>query len=176
MGVGDLFQKFLDNLKACWPIRVVEANQQGVLFRRGHAAKLLGPGVHKFIPGLSRIHVHDVAYQAVDCGVQSMVTKDNIAVSFSMNVGYTISDAARMEMAFYNFDTTLRNMARGLMATAVLESTYFDLQTRLPEIVKGVRRELRRAVARSCRIKSVSLDEFVPSKQFRLLGAMQIGG
>jgi len=176
VGVGDLFQKLLDNLKACWPIRVIESNQGGVKRSRGKKPKYLGPGVRWFIPGLESIEVVEIAYQEIDCGIQSMVSKDNVPVSFSTNVGYTISDASQMSESFYNFDTTLRNMVRGQMADAVMNNTYAELQANLPVVLKGVRRALRRSFARSVRIKTVRLDEFVPSKQFRLLGAMQIGG
>jgi regulator of protease activity HflC (stomatin/prohibitin superfamily) len=170
--MGELLQKIIDNLHALWPVRIVDADEQGVLRDRGKYLKLRQPGIHLFIPGLQKIDVFNVRHQEVDCGVQSMETKDGQAVSFSINVGYRITDAARMVLEFQYFDSTLRNLARGLMATAIQERTYADLQGKLPDLAKEVRRSLRRVVARGgIRVRTVRLDEFVQAPQLRLLGS-----
>lgn len=168
---GSFLQLILDNLYRIWPIRVVDVDEQGVRYDRGRAAKLLLPGPHLFFPGLQRIEKYNVRYQEKDCGMQSMETKDGQAVVFSVNIGYTISDAALMATSFYDFDTTLKNIARGRMAQIVHETHFDDLQRLLSEIVLDMRRELRRLVGRKgVRIKRVQLDEFVRSRQYRVLG------
>lgn len=169
---GSFLQLILDNLYRLWPIRVVDVDEQGVRHDRGREARLLLPGTHFFLPGLQRIEKYNVKYQENDCGLQSMETKDGQAVVFSLNIGYTISDAALMATSFYAFDSTLKNLARGRMAHIVHETAFADLQQLLPDIMLSLRRDLRRIVGRKgVRVKRVQLDEFVRSRQYRVLSA-----
>lgn len=169
--MGQLLQILLDNLHKIWPIRVIDANQQGVRFDRGKNVTLLRPGVHWFIPGLQRIDKGHTIYQQLDCGLQSMQTKDDVSVTFSINVGYTVLDAAQVVTRFYNFDHTLQCIARGRLGEIVNATLYADLQQRLPEIARSMRLALRKEVRESgVRIKDVRLDEFAKTRQYRLLG------
>jgi hypothetical protein len=48
--VGQLFQLVLDNLYKLWPVRIVDADEQGLRFKYGKHTSLLQPGVHWFVP------------------------------------------------------------------------------------------------------------------------------
>ncbi len=170
--MGQFLQLILDNLFKLWPVRIVDADQQGVRFSRGKYVKLLKPGIHLFFPGLQRLDIWETAYQEKDCGVQSLETLDGESVSFSINIGYSITDASLVATKFFEFDSTIRSIARGRLAMHVLTHTFDQLHKELPTTLREMRRFLRNETKRrggGVSIKSVTLDEFVRAPQLRIL-------
>jgi len=170
--MGAFLQKILDNLYKLWPFRIVDADEQGLRFNPRGTITLLLPGFHWHCPGLQRIETMNVVYQQLDCGVQNMETKDGIGVSISFNVGYTVKDAARQVIQYYQFDHTLRLAARGYVGMLIHRYTYAELQQKLPDISRELLEELRKETARSgVLIKDVRPDEFGKSKIYRFIGS-----
>jgi erythrocyte band 7 integral membrane protein len=171
--MGQFLQLILDNLFKLWPVRIIDPNQQGVLFDRGRDVKLLKPGVHWFFPGVQHIEVFMVAYQGIDLGQQTIETRDGISVTFSANVSYTITDASKVAVEIYNFDSTLRNVARGLLAKLMNAHPHEEIHAKLPHIQRVMRRVLRKQFRNmGVRIEEVLLDEFVRARAIRHLGGL----
>lgn len=164
-------QLILDKLHFLWPVRIIAIDQQGVRRKRGEVADLLLPGVHWHIPGLHTVDKIQVAHQDRDCGTQSVDTLDGVARTLSANVGYVIKDAAKMSTAYYDFDTTLRNLVRGMVAEIILNTSDTQLTASLPGIVRHIRRALRKEFGpNGVFIRYVKLDEFTKTRQYRLFG------
>jgi regulator of protease activity HflC (stomatin/prohibitin superfamily) len=169
--MGQLFQLILDNLYKLWPYRIVDADCQGLRLYRG-GMKLLLPGGHWFWPGLQEIETYNVVYQNVDCGEQSLTTKDRKRVTLSCNLGYRTHDLMKMRMSYWHFDKTLVNDARGIVYEVVTTHTLDELLADPEVIQKVLLAELRKEFAGSgVRIQSAKLDQLVEVKPYKVFGA-----
>jgi Membrane protease subunits, stomatin/prohibitin homologs len=169
--MGQLFQLILDNLHKLWPYRVVDADCQGIRLYRG-GMTLLQPGGHWFCPGLQKVEEWTVVYQNIDCGDQRLTTKDNTKVTLSCNLGYRVADLVKMRMQFQHFDTSLRNVARGIVYEVVTTHTYAELVADPAMIqkalVKGCRKELE---GTGVRVLDAKLDQFVETRMYSIFNA-----
>jgi regulator of protease activity HflC (stomatin/prohibitin superfamily) len=168
--VGQLVQLILDNLYKLWPYRIIDADCQGVrLFRGG--MKLLAPGGHWFFPGLQQIEEFVVTYQNLDCGEQTVTTKDGRKVTLSCNLAYRIADLMKMRSQFQHFDTTVRNDARGIVFEVVTVMDYASIVAEPLAIQRELRRQLRwRFKGSGVRIVSAKLDQFVETRPYVVFG------
>lgn len=169
--MGQLVQIILDNLYAIWPIRIVDADEQAVRFSFGKHVKLCQPGTHFFCPGLQKVEKYNVVYQSLDCGLQALETRDGIAISISINLDYTITDAARLRLAYQNVDFTLINIARGIVGEFVLAHSYDELKAESDSMTGLIRSRLRNTFSGSgLKIKEVRRDVFTRARPYNLLG------
>jgi regulator of protease activity HflC (stomatin/prohibitin superfamily) len=153
-----------------WPVRIIDAGNQGVLYKQDGSALTLKPGLHWFWPRLWRIVEAECQYQNIDCGLQSLTTKDGKEVTISLNVGYEITDLATLFVSFQHFDATLVNLARGHAKQALIEAEWSELQAD-PEVVEqDILRDLRKEL-RACGVKihGVTMDQLSRVKTLRLL-------
>lgn len=169
--MGSFVQLILDNLYKLWPYRIIDADCQGLRLYRG-GMKLLLPKGHWFIPGLHQIEEYNVVYQNVDCGEQSLTTRDRKNVTLSCNIGYRTIDLVKMRMGFQHFDGTLRNDARGIVYEVVTMHTYDELLADPEVIQKAILSRLRKELAGSgVRIDNAKLDQFVEARQYHVFGS-----
>lgn len=169
--MGQLFSLILEHLYALWPVRIIDADCQGVRFTFGKRVALLQPGLHYFCPGLQEIEKWVVVYQSLDCGLQALETKDGTAISLSINVDYEIRDAVLMRTKFQNFDATLKNIARGIIGEWIIGATYDDLKNRVDDLMTNLKTELARKVYGSgVKIKEVRRDVFTRARPYNLMG------
>jgi regulator of protease activity HflC (stomatin/prohibitin superfamily) len=168
--VGEALRLILEKIKDWWPVRIIDAGCQGIWWRANGTAETLKPGWHFFIPQAQRIQEVNVQYQNVDCGLQSLTTKDGQEVALSLNVGYRISDSALLFTTFQHFDTTLINLARGHAAEIVAETTKAEIQEDPVsfgnEIVEALQEDLE---ACGVEIEDVTADQFSRARTLRLL-------
>lgn len=172
--MGEFFQRLLDKLHDFWPIRIIDAGCQGVLWRHNGTVKRLAPGWHWFWPKLWNIDQVNVQYQNIDCGVQHLTTKDGKQISISLNVAYSIVDAALLRSTFYHFDTTIVNDARGHAAEIVV-------QTEWKEILSdplGVQQEIEEAMQEDVgegvvNIEKVTLDQLAAPKPISIISTVK---
>lgn len=107
----------------------------------------------------------------MDCGTQPLETRDGIAISLSINVDYVIRDAVLMRTRFYNFDQTLRNIARGIIGEWVLQHTYADLKDRTDSMMAELTDRLKKEVYGSgVKIEGCRRDVFTRAKALNLMG------
>jgi regulator of protease activity HflC (stomatin/prohibitin superfamily) len=168
--MGGLLEWIWQFLLEFWPVRIIDAGAQGVLYKHDGSAYTLQPGLHFFWPRLWRIAEADCQYQNQDCGMQSLTTKDGKEVTISLNVGYEIVDLATLFVSFQHFDTTLVNLARGHAAQVLAETEWQELledtEAVQQEILQDLRKELR---ACGVKIHDVTMDQLSRVKTLRLL-------
>lgn len=169
--MGQLLQLILDNLYKLWPVRIIRAHEQGVKLGRKGDAKLLPPGWHWFCPGLHKMEKMVVAYQMVDCDLQSCTTKDGREVTVSLNLGYEIKDLALMWVNHQHFDSTLVNKARGHALEVIMATDYATLTAEPAKIARAILAAAREDVrGTGVKLVDAQLDQFVKAKQYRFLG------
>lgn len=172
--MGEFFQRLLDKLHDFWPIRIVDAGCQGVLWKHNGTVKQLEPGWHWFWPKLWIVEQVNVQYQNIDCGVQHLTTKDGKQVSISLNVAYHIIDAALLRSTYQHFDTTIVNDARGHAAEIVTAATWPELledpQAVQTEIEEALQEDVGEGVVG---IDKVTLDQLAAPKPISLISTVK---
>jgi regulator of protease activity HflC (stomatin/prohibitin superfamily) len=169
--MANFLQAILDHLKALWPVRIIDADCQGVRFTIGKHVSLLQPGLHFFCPGLQEIEEVAVAYQEIDCSLQSMQTSDDLSVTFSANVGYEIKDAVKWRIKVHHFDGSIERAARGYLGDLINQTDYETIRSHTGEFGDQVRVMLqKKAKLWGVKIVSVHLADFVKARQYRFLG------
>ncbi len=169
--MGDFFQLLLDNLRDFWPIRIINAGHQGVLWKHDGTATLVEPGWKWVWPKIWTVDEVAAQYQNIDCGVQNLTTKDGVQISISLNVAYSIVDAAALYTGYQHFDTTVVNDARGHAAEIIVQSTWDEL---LDDPI-GVQHEIEQALQEDVGegvvdIQKVTLDQLARPTPISLIG------
>lgn len=90
--MGDILQVILDNLAILAPWFLITAPDTGVIFRFGKVRKTVGPGFHWRIPFVDHLKDQSSVIQFLLLPVQTVETKDNQAICFSLRIGYIIED------------------------------------------------------------------------------------
>lgn len=169
--IVNILQWLLERIHALWPIRIVDADEQGVKFSGGKTVILLVPGLHVFIPFYEKIEKVNVKYQEIDCQVQSLETIDGVSVTLSVNAGYTITDAVKWRTEVQHFDSTAERRIRGLIAPVVLGSPWLELRD--VETITQLRRRVYRDLKKfgslcGVRFHSVAITDLTRAKPIRL--------
>lgn len=167
----NVFQWLLERLHDCWPIRIVDADEQGVLFSGGRNLRLLEPGLHFFLPKFQRIEKVNVKYQEIDCPTQALDTSDGHSVLISINIGYEIKDAVLWRTEVQSFDSTVERRARGIVAGIVLGRRLEELRSQevLASIRSEVLRDLRRmGKAWGARFRNVGISDLARARPLRI--------
>lgn len=169
--MANFLQALLDHLKELWPIRIIDADCLGVRFTFGKHVAQLNPGLHFFCPGLQTIEEVAVVYQEIDCSLQSMQTSDDVAVTFSANVGYEIRDVVKWRTKVHHFDGSIERAARGHLGELINQTDYETIRTHTGDFGDEAKAKLQKqATAWGVRVKSVRLTDFVKARQYRFLG------
>lgn len=170
--MGELWGRLLDNLKFLWPLRLIDADEQGVRFIGGKHVQHLMPGWYLHLPGWMKIESMVCTYQEVDCQVQSMDTKDNVPITFSANVGYVIHDYRNLRLVVQDYDGTLERSTRGILGELVESHNLADLRGARKSLAKKALKALTEETKDwGIEIQRVRLTDFAPrTKQLRLFG------
>jgi regulator of protease activity HflC (stomatin/prohibitin superfamily) len=168
--VGQLLQLILDNLYKLWPIRIIDADEQGLRFHKG-VPTLRQPGICWFIPGLQKVEKINVVYQEIDCEVQSMETTDGISISFSANAGFVVTNVVKYRLGVHDADATIERCLRGILGEIVETTQFADLRASRKRLADRAKRELIKQVEPwGVEVQKVRLTDFTRSKQYRLFG------
>lgn len=172
--MGQLFQLILDNLFKLWPVRIVDADEQGLRFRFGKKTDLLAPGVHWFFPGLMKIEKFCVTYQEIDCQVQTMDTVDDVCISFSANLGFIIHDVVKYRLGLHNTDDTIERRFRSILGDIVEDAKYDELRKARRKLADKAKRELIKQVESwGVTVQNASLTDFARVRAYRFFGMTQ---
>lgn len=169
--VTNLFQWLLDRVMAWWPVRLVDADEQGVKFTGGKKLTLLEPGVHWFFPKWETIEKVNVKYQEVDCLTQALETTDGVGILISVNVGYDIRNAVKWRTEVQEFDDTLERRVRGLVAQSILPMSWEELRNAetVAALSQAVLTDLRDHGAKwGVRFRNVSVTDLARSRPLRV--------
>lgn len=173
--MGEFFRLLLDSIHSWWPIRLIDAGCQGVLYRHDGTVRLLSPGRHYFWPKLWRIEEVQVQTQNTDCGLQSLTTKDGVEITLSLNVTYSIDDAAVLWTAYSHFDSTLINIARGHAAEIIAETSWEEILSDPAGVSSEIQETVMEDVGPSgVMVEDVTMDQLSRVKTLRLLQTQSI--
>lgn len=159
--MGDLFRQLAEWIKEFWPLRIIDAGNQGIKYKQDGTAICLQPGSHWFIPKLQRIEEFACQYQNVDCGIQNLTTKDGVKVTISLNVAYSIQDLALLHTTYQHFDTTIVNDARCHAAEQVTQSDWAEIAEDTLGFAEEVQDALQDDVGDVITVEKVTLDQIV---------------
>lgn len=115
-----------------------------------------------------------MAYQNVDSGTQGLTTKDAIPITLSMNIGYSIADAAQLYSSYQHFDTSLVNKARGFLAEEMPLHTWQEVYSDPAAVAEMVLHRLQEDLGEDSGcvlIEDVTLDQVIQAKAHRLFTA-----
>lgn len=148
MTFGEFLQQVFEWVYEFWPLRIVNAWEQGVRLRSGNPTKLLtsengilGSGVHGFWPLLGEIHTEDANVRVIETSWQSLETRDGKPVSFSLAARYRVRDLVKLYVNVHEPDETIQNHLSACAAQVIVGLDLVDLDDKL---ALGVQREARK--------------------------------
>ncbi len=148
MTFGEFLQAAIEWVYEFWPLRIVQAWEQGVRLRSGNPTKLLtstngiaGSGVHAFWPLIGEVLTEDANVRVVETGWQSLVTRDGKPVSFSLAARYRVRDLVKLYVHVHDPDETIQNHLSACAAQVIVELTLEELDEKL---ARGVQQEARK--------------------------------
>ena len=153
------------NLEKLLPFTILTSYQQGVRWTLGRNPTLLKPGPRWRLPFFHSVSVHDVVDEVMNLPTQSVITKDNKTVCFSVNIAFRISDIVAHECNVQDFNESLAGAAMTHLAKRVREATLAELET--PEGLKKLEESLSRTLTTKVKrwgveIIDVGFTDFVP--------------
>ncbi len=160
-------------LKFVLPCRVVRSYRRAIVFRLGvpHRVKTGFFWLWPFcIEEESQVVVN---VQTRNLLTQSMTTKDEAQVSFSVNVSYQITDAMAYYCEVADFETALDALAMVHLAAKVREKTWTELLADQKKMEKSLGDTLTTRVKDwGVEILVVGFTDLVKTRAYRLFGDM----
>lgn len=172
-----LFDALLAFLGEHWPFRTVHVYEQGVRFWCGRDVALLtAPGIYFTLPFVGQIEVVSCVPEVISIPVQSVTTKDDIAVTLSANVTLRTTDARVLWTSVHDFNASVRNVIENHINRRVRELTWAELlqgQTALERSMRGTL--TTRVKAWGAEVEDVGLGSITRARAYRLFGAPSFG-
>lgn len=110
------------------PFRIVKVYERGVVLRLGVPHRVMGPGWNWMWPfRIEHVEEISVVEQTMDLMVQSITTKDDVGVTFSVNLVYTVTDPTLHHTAVQDFAKSAEGYARLHLAKRVRDKTWREL-------------------------------------------------
>lgn len=165
----------LNNLRLLWPFWTIHDGQQGVLYKLGRASKILGPGMYFILWLFWDLRVESIVSQPLIFDVQSVTTKDEKSVSFTVKAIYEVNDLQAKQTKVTDFEDTLRAVAEiHLMnRVRVLDlGEFFSKQSWLED--RLVETLTNRAKKYGVTFTDVGFTNVVVTKQFRLFTDIEL--
>lgn len=161
----ELFKQFFEELRF-W--QLVSPWESSIRVRFGKYTKQCSPGIHFKIPVFDEYHSFNVVPRVVNLPHQSLKTADGKNLALSGALAYYVSDAEKALVEVDDFETSLVNLAMGLLADFVAnhpatECTHDAIQTAVADSLSDA------AEAWGIDITHVYLVDLADVKTFRLL-------
>lgn len=171
MTLETFFTDLLTSLSKLSPIRfrTVYSFQQGVKFRFGRDIRLLHPGMYWHWNLVETIMVNDTTEEVVDTDIQTCTTADGVSVCLSASIRYRKYSLRMMWNNVQDFDSSLGNLAEGIIATALREWNYEDALEAIPDLEEEITKSLRTQVSRwGVELKDCKITNFAKARTIRL--------
>lgn len=171
--MGTIVEVILNNLLALLPFVVLKVYDRGVRYSFGKNPTELGPGFHWRVWLYHSIETFDVADEVLNLPVQSVITKDEKLVCFSVNVGFRITDVVAHATTVQDFIASTRGIAMTHLAKRVRDKKLSELVADLSDLEKSLEGTLTTRMKRwGTEVFSVGFTDFaeVP-QQIRVFGA-----
>jgi regulator of protease activity HflC (stomatin/prohibitin superfamily) len=135
---GTLVEAILNNLMSLFPFVVICSYQRGVRWTLGKNPKELLPGFRLKIWLWHQVEVFDVADEVLNLPVQSVITKDEKLVCFSVNIGFRVVDVVSHANSVQDFVESTAGLAMTHLAKRVREKTLSELVSDLTDLEKSL--------------------------------------
>jgi regulator of protease activity HflC (stomatin/prohibitin superfamily) len=171
----------LDYLLKLWPFEKLQPWERGIKLTYQVKLPLLpepevltqpiGPGTHFVLWYFQELRKESTVPQVMDLLSQSIMTKDNQAVSFSVNIEYEIEDPTKNILGVHNFESSLEAACRIHLARRVRELSWNELIEKQSWLEDRLTETLTtRAKRWGAKINEVGFTDLTRSKTLRLLG------
>lgn len=107
---------------------VVAPWEQAIRVRLGKRLTLLRPGVHARIPGADRIYLQSVRLRVSSLPPQTLVTKDNRALTVAVAVRYSIADLMLLYNTLHHAEGSIANIVLGAVGEYVVSHPLAECQ------------------------------------------------
>jgi regulator of protease activity HflC (stomatin/prohibitin superfamily) len=153
------------NIEKLLPFQIIKEYERGVRFTLGRNPKELKPGPHWRLPMIHFILAYDVVDEVMNLPTQSVITKDNKPVCFSVNIAFRIADVVQHACNVQDFNESTAGAAMTHLSKRVRESTLEELEK--PEGLKKLEDSLRGTLTTKMKrwgteVIDVGFTDFVP--------------
>lgn len=174
MTIGEFLLAVVEWVYEFWPIRIIDAWEQGVRMRAGNPTKLLtsengwrGSGIHGFWPVVGEIISEEANACVIETSWQTLVTKDGKPVSFSLAARFRIRDLMKLYLGIHDRDETIENQLLAAAAAAIVTLNLSELDDKFADAVKDEAK--RRLTEWGVTLLEVALVNRVEATNIRLL-------
>jgi regulator of protease activity HflC (stomatin/prohibitin superfamily) len=123
---------------ALFPFVIVRQYQRGVRWQFGRNAFELAPGFHWKLWLFHQVEISDITDEAIELPIQSIITKDEKLVCFSVNICFRITDIVAHWNTVQDFRESTKALAMTHLARRVRSSTLSDLVTDLAKLERSL--------------------------------------
>lgn len=146
---------------------IVDAYERGVRLRCGKFNEVLAPGLHWRLPLVDRVLTDSVVQNTTSLKVQSLTTRDGVAVNVSVVVTHRIVDIKKALLRVEGVDSVLMDSCAGELSELVLRSTWD--QVRHFRFARRVERRAKAIAGRfGMKIICVRMGDVSRSRSLRL--------
>lgn len=132
------FAKWIPRLGIC------RATHAGVRFRHGSAVRAIEPGLYVWWPAVTEVLTIPVVRQSANILPQTLVTKDGVAVLFSITIIVEIEDVVKALACAWDIEETIAEFG-GTAAVQIVASKTFD------ELRAGLAGDVAEMLRKQCR-------------------------
>lgn len=131
----------------------------------------LGPGVHRRLWWMEEVQNESIVEQVYNLPTQSITTKDDVAVTFSANIRFQISDVVLNLTQVHNFEASLEGAAMVHLAQRVRDWNWKELVENQKKLEKSLADTLTTRVKHwGVEIIDVGLTDLVKGRVYRFYG------
>jgi regulator of protease activity HflC (stomatin/prohibitin superfamily) len=154
------------------PVFVTRSYEAGVVFRVGIPVRAVGGGLRwKWPCGIEEVDTVQLVEQVRNLLSQSVTTRDNRAVTFSVNLVYKVVDPTLHLVAVGNFATSLDGLSMTHLAKRVREMQWEEFLVGQDELERSLKGTLStRLKDWGAEITRVGFTDAVQARTFRLYG------
>lgn len=145
---------------------IINPWEMGVKSRAGRKAQLLYNGCHFRIPYFDTIMVQPVRERVVNLSPQVCTTKDKRVVTVALNIGYKITDIAKVYSTIHNPQGTICAMAMGQASKTISGLDSLDCSQQFLE--KSISEELSKLDI-GIKITGVYVVTFAEVRTYRII-------
>jgi len=150
-------------------IKKVPPNEKGVFLNAGHFRRDVEEGIYVFWPLIQDILTIDVTPQVINLPNQSVTTNDQKTVAIGGAIEYSIGNVQKAILEVQDYDTSLQNLAMGIIADFVMTHT-FDECIKSDQLKKEVTDGIRhRATDWGLRIRKFYLTDLAEHQVHRVM-------
>lgn len=163
-----LIELGLQFLDLFWVACVVDHRERAVIMRLGKYSRSLEPGLHHRLPfQIETIKRIVVKRRTDDLMAQSLTTKDNVCVTLSVAVTYSIVDFKHVLLEVDDLNGCISDSTLGAVGEFVGALDYEELRgvASHAKLTRVVKRQLHEF---GIELHRIQLSEFVKARQIRL--------